>query len=297
MKKAFIVTLLFLSAVVLAQSGSGGVMSGGSASGGLESGGAPVVPGLDSGGLQSGGSVVPVIPDAPSGGVASGGAESGGAPVVTPPGDTASGGAESGGAPVVTPPEPEAPVVVTPEPEPPKPPAGYVWVTRVVDGDTVVADYQGREERIRLIGIDTPEVKGDQPFNKEATAFVTALLQQPIKIIPGEPYSLRDRFERLLAYLQLEDGRDVSLLLAQSGFAKPLTIAPNDRYSALYTSAALGAASVGKGIWAGTQFIDRNCSDFPSQAVAQAFFDGAGPGDRHRLDGNKDGVVCESLSN
>lgn len=284
MKKAFIVSLLFLSAIVLAQSGSGGVMSGGSPSGGLESGGAPVLPpALESGGIESGGA--PVVVPAPD----SGGAESGGAgPVVAPD-------VSSGGAPVVTPPEPEPPVVVTPEPELPVPPSEYELVSRVVDGDTVVANYQGREERIRLIGVDTPEVRGNQPFNKEATEFVKTLLEQPVKIVPGEPYFERDRYGRLLAYLQLEDGRDVSLLLAESGFAVPLTIPPNDRYSTLYTSAALGAASVGKGIWSGTKFIDRNCGDFSTQAVAQAFFNGALPGDRHRLDGDRNGIVCESL--
>ena len=40
---------------------------------------------------------------------------------------------------------------------------------------------------------------------------------------------------------------------------------------------------------------DKNCADFSSQAQAQAFFEAAGPGDPHRLDGNNDGVACESL--
>ena len=41
--------------------------------------------------------------------------------------------------------------------------------------------------------------------------------------------------------------------------------------------------------------LDRDCGDFSSQAEAQAFFEAAGPGDPHRLDGNDDGVACESL--
>lgn len=40
---------------------------------------------------------------------------------------------------------------------------------------------------------------------------------------------------------------------------------------------------------------DRNCGDFASQGDAQAFFEAAGPGDPHRLDGNNDGLACESL--
>ncbi|MFW5729528.1 MAG: thermonuclease family protein, partial [Spirochaetota bacterium] len=42
-------------------------------------------------------------------------------------------------------------------------------------------------------------------------------------------------------------------------------------------------------------FEDRNCSDFDTQAVAQRFFEQAGPGDPHRLDGDGDGRACESL--
>lgn len=42
-------------------------------------------------------------------------------------------------------------------------------------------------------------------------------------------------------------------------------------------------------------FVDRDCADFATQAQAQAFFAAAGPGDPHRLDGNGDGVACESL--
>ena len=40
---------------------------------------------------------------------------------------------------------------------------------------------------------------------------------------------------------------------------------------------------------------DRNCSDFDSQAEAQEFYEDAGPGDPHGLDGDGDGVACESL--
>lgn len=40
--------------------------------------------------------------------------------------------------------------------------------------------------------------------------------------------------------------------------------------------------------------VDMDCGDFATQAAAQTFFLGAGPGDPHRLDGDGDGVVCES---
>ena len=46
---------------------------------------------------------------------------------------------------------------------------------------------------------------------------------------------------------------------------------------------------------ASAQGGDMDCSDFSSQAEAQAFFEQAGPGDPHRLDGDNDGVACEAL--
>jgi len=42
-------------------------------------------------------------------------------------------------------------------------------------------------------------------------------------------------------------------------------------------------------------FVDRNCSDFSTWEKAQAFFEKAGPGDPHHLDGDNDGIACESL--
>lgn len=42
-------------------------------------------------------------------------------------------------------------------------------------------------------------------------------------------------------------------------------------------------------------FVDRDCADFDSQAEAQAFFEQAGSGDPHRLDGDDDGIACETL--
>jgi hypothetical protein len=43
------------------------------------------------------------------------------------------------------------------------------------------------------------------------------------------------------------------------------------------------------------QVTDRDCSDFDTQPEAQRFFERVGPGDPHRLDGDGDGVACESL--
>ncbi len=51
----------------------------------------------------------------------------------------------------------------------------------------------------------------------------------------------------------------------------------------------------GKRLSGGSPVADRDCRDFSTWEEAQAFYEAAGPGDPHRLDGDKDGVACESL--
>ena len=95
-------------------------------------------------------------------------------------------------------------------------------VVRVVDGDTVRLAGLGP---VRLIGIDTPEVFGGREcFGRQASAFAKRSLA------PGAPVRYRvgaerrDRYGRLLAYVYLPDGRLFNELLAERGYATPLTI-------------------------------------------------------------------------
>jgi micrococcal nuclease len=121
-------------------------------------------------------------------------------------------------------------------------------VTRVVDGDTVRLDGLGS---VRLIGIDTPEVFGAREcFGREASAFAKRSLA------PGAPvrYRLgaeqRDRYGRLLAYVYLPDGRLFNELLAERGYATPLTIPPNDDLADRFVAAARRARERHLGLWA-----------------------------------------------
>ena len=121
-------------------------------------------------------------------------------------------------------------------------------VTRHTDGDTLWLSGIGK---VRLLGIDTPEVFGrPECYGRQASAFVRRLL--PIGSRVG--YSLgverRDRYGRALAYLYTQDGRFVNLLLVRRGFAQPLTVPPNDRFAARFVQAARGARARGAGLWA-----------------------------------------------
>jgi micrococcal nuclease len=122
-----------------------------------------------------------------------------------------------------------------------------------VDGDTIDVDIGGREERVRLIGIDTPETKDENSpvecYGPEATALTELLVP------PGTPVRLerdveaRDDYGRLLAYVHRTDGLFVNLELARQGAATVLSIRPNTAYAALIGGTVDEARRTGRGLW------------------------------------------------
>ena len=139
--------------------------------------------------------------------------------------------------------------------------AANATVDRIVDGDTIEVVIDGRAERVRLTGIDTPEIAheafADRPandaecFGDEATAFVTSLI--PV----GSPVRLerdvvgRDDYGRLLAYVyRASDGVFVNYEIVRQGYARPLSIAPNTAHRELMVQAARDAERADAGLWA-----------------------------------------------
>jgi micrococcal nuclease len=126
-------------------------------------------------------------------------------------------------------------------------------VTRVVDGDTVKVQAAGGQDTVRYIGIDTPEsVKPDTPVQ----CFAKAASHRNAELVAGRAVRLivgaeaRDRYGRLLAYVyRAADGRFVNEELVAGGFARTLTIAPNDRFAARFAARAEAAQAAGRGLW------------------------------------------------
>src|SRR3954451_4828029 len=106
---------------------------------------------------------------------------------------------------------------------------GQAQVVRVVDGDTIRVRLGDRTERVRYIGVDTPEsVKPGTPvqcFAKRAAAANASLVAgQQVRLIGDVEH--RDRYGRLLAYVyRARDGAFVNALLVRDGYARTLTIA------------------------------------------------------------------------
>jgi micrococcal nuclease len=126
-------------------------------------------------------------------------------------------------------------------------------VVRVVDGDTVVVRAGGREERVRYIGVDTPEsVKPGtrvQCFGKAAAAANERLVAgERVRLVgDAEP---RDRYGRRLAYVyRARDGLFVNAELVRRGYAKPLMIRPNVAHAGELRRLAASARRAGLGLW------------------------------------------------
>lgn len=127
-------------------------------------------------------------------------------------------------------------------------------VVSVVDGDTLVAEIDGTEERVRLIGMDTPEsVALDRPvecYGKEASERVEALLPPGTPIRLERDIEARDRYERLLAYVyRAEDGLHVNLDQVVQGYAEAMPYPPNTTLQADFDAAERKARAAGTGLW------------------------------------------------
>jgi micrococcal nuclease len=123
-------------------------------------------------------------------------------------------------------------------------------VERVVDGDTIVLSGG---ERVRYIGVDTPEsVKPGTPVQ----CFAKAASHENQRLVGGERVRLRydaerrDRYGRLLAYVyRARDGLFVNAELVRRGFATTLTIPPNVAHAADFRKLARNARTQGRGLW------------------------------------------------
>jgi micrococcal nuclease len=121
-------------------------------------------------------------------------------------------------------------------------------IARVVDGDTVHLTGLGRA---RLIGIDTPEVYGGvQCYGRAASAFAKRLLPPGTAVRWRWDAEHRDRYGRALVYLtRRRDGLFVNAELARRGYARTLTIPPNDAHAGQFRNLANAARRAGRGLW------------------------------------------------
>ncbi|MPY93090.1 MAG: thermonuclease [Acidimicrobiia bacterium] len=126
-------------------------------------------------------------------------------------------------------------------------------VQRIVDGDTLVLRLGDRDDRVRLIGIDTPETKKpDSPvecFGPEAADRLASLAPPGAEVRLLRDVEERDDYDRLLAYLFLPDGDFVNLRMVAEGYATTLRIEPNVTFAPELGTAESAASRAGLGLW------------------------------------------------
>ena len=139
------------------------------------------------------------------------------------------------------------------ESKPTLPQSQTVRIFRVIDGDTVVTE---NNQKIRLIGIDTPEVTANNPkkcLGDSATAKMKELVEGK-DVILEKDISDTDIYGRLLMYVWV-DNKMVNETLVQEGFAQVDPVQPDTKYKQRFSDAQTQAKNQKLGIWSNT-----NCS-------------------------------------
>ncbi len=154
------------------------------------------------------------------------------------------------------------------EPSPPQPQVQIrtvpATVLSVTDGDTFHARLNGRDERVRMIGVNCPEIAHpdlgirEEPYGREAKAYTQRTLTGR-KVWLEFDIQERDKYGRLLAYVWLEQPSSGSeeevrtgmfnARLLLDGYAQVMTVPPNVKYADLFVKLQREAREAGKGLW------------------------------------------------
>lgn len=108
---------------------------------------------------------------------------------------------------------------------------GTYEVVNIEDGDTLTVNMNGVEERVRFIGVDTPEVRDPrkpvQCFGRAASEFTKNLIGNKMVRLEADPENTnRDRYDRLLRYIYLPDGTFVNAEIIRQGYGFAYTNFP-----------------------------------------------------------------------
>ncbi|RST57370.1 hypothetical protein D5F11_022950 [Siminovitchia terrae] len=131
-------------------------------------------------------------------------------------------------------------------------------IARIVDGDTVIVrfsegDLKGKEERIRLLLIDTPESvhpsKEPEWLGKESSEYAKKYLKEGRKVTVEIGNPERDNYDRLLAYIWV-DGVNFNQHMIEKGYARVAYVyPPNTKYLEEFKKAEEKAKKKKVGIW------------------------------------------------
>ncbi len=142
----------------------------------------------------------------------------------------------------------------------------YAIVKEVIDGDTLRIIINGKTEKLRLIGIDAPEIHKNRKayimarkshksveyiikMGELSKRYVCRILKPGDKIIVEFDVQLRDKYGRLLGYVFLPSGEMLNEKILKDGYASILTIPPDVKYVSRLYKAYVYARKNNKGLW------------------------------------------------
>ena len=130
----------------------------------------------------------------------------------------------------------------------------YYTVNKVIDGDTLSITMDGVSEKIRLIGINTPETVDPrtpvQCFGKEASSRMKDLAEDNlIRLEYDDTQGTRDVYNRILAYVYLEDGQMLNRKMIAEGYAYEYTYLTPYKYQKEFRELQTLARTSARGLW------------------------------------------------
>lgn len=138
---------------------------------------------------------------------------------------------------------------------------GLYSVSKFVDGDTIAVNMNGITEKVRMIGVDTPEThKPNTPvqcYGPAASAFTkNSLTGKKFRLVSDSESTDRDRYDRLLRYIILSDGTNFNQRLIEQGYGFYYPYFPFTKSDDFANSQALAKAA-NRGLWG-------NCKPTPT---------------------------------
>ncbi|ERM90912.1 hypothetical protein O163_13335 [Caldanaerobacter subterraneus subsp. yonseiensis KB-1] len=146
-------------------------------------------------------------------------------------------------------------------------------VTKVVDGDTIYVRFEnGREEKVRFIGVDTPEsTMKNEPYGKEAATYTKSRLYGKDVWLELDARE-RDKYGRLLAYIWLSPPVSINdteirnkmfnAILLLKGYAQIMTVPPNVKYVDYFKTYQQEAREKNLGLW-GLEIDEEKSTTYP----------------------------------
>lgn len=173
-------------------------------------------------------------------------------PLLVPPAGTVTASPSSVPATVTTPSPTVTPTrtpATAPSPANTVPGAAHA-VVGITDGDTIRVRVGGTTERVRLIGLDAPELRGSECWAQKASSKMQSLVQsRSVHLVRDPNQADRDRYGRLLRHVWTTDGQLVAEVLIRGGFARELTYDGEYEHQSTFRAAEKAAKAKRLGIW------------------------------------------------